>query len=652
MKKYLFIIITFLAVLGLTYEGLNIFVSKPNQFGITSNALPMWKSILNGLAIAPRDSGDTVLIGATSTSTNSVFEVTGSLGFTSYNSCTALETDANGLLVCGVDDMGSGGGGGDGYWATTTNDLAVHPINSLKVLIGGTATTTSGYKFEVIGSSLFDDFLGVNGTTTNFRATNLSVATGLELPNNSITDAMVSNTLTCSDLVAGSAVVDISSETNLSVTATGIELSGDAIALTTGYSIPKSASTTAWEGFYDTPSGKITAGDLIDWSGATLNVALNLDDVTNVDLTGAVVGSLLGFNGSNWVDVATSTLHIALSDTTGILEMGSGGTGQSLADPDADKILFWDDNPGAMAWLSLGTGLSFSGTNLVVSSGYGIPLTASTTAWEAFKDTPSGIIIAGDHIDWTGNTLNVLDDWYNSIADLPTAAVTNGDTTHISTADQIYDFVIGLGYSVFGSYIDATEMAVADFGGFSCNGTTCTIDDAFLLNNGDVGTGAYDFGGTTDFEIENGVNPTVDTAGEISVDTSATSTAALRFYADASYQIPGYYTKTLFITSPTADGDGAIWRVPYNITIKNIHYLCTGGTNWIGQLDEMDANGANAAVVDGDVTATAGTNANDDGTLSNPTIDAGDYLGVHTTSISGTPTRLLITIEYVVDATN
>lgn len=37
---------------------------------------------------------------------------------------------------------------------------------------------------------------------------------------------------------------------------------------------------------------------------------------------------------------------------------------QSLADPNADRIMFWDDSAGAMKWLTAGTGLAISGTTL------------------------------------------------------------------------------------------------------------------------------------------------------------------------------------------------------------------------------------------------------------------------------------------------
>ena len=44
--------------------------------------------------------------------------------------------------------------------------------------------------------------------------------------------------------------------------------------------------------------------------------------------------------------------------------LADGGTGASLADPDADRILFWDDSAGAMTWLAPGTGLSITATTI------------------------------------------------------------------------------------------------------------------------------------------------------------------------------------------------------------------------------------------------------------------------------------------------
>ena len=42
---------------------------------------------------------------------------------------------------------------------------------------------------------------------------------------------------------------------------------------------------------------------------------------------------------------------------------------ESLADPNADRIMFWDDSAGATAWLTAGSGLSISGTTITATGG-------------------------------------------------------------------------------------------------------------------------------------------------------------------------------------------------------------------------------------------------------------------------------------------
>jgi len=106
------------------------------------------------------------------------------------------------------------------------------------------------------------------------------------------------------------------------------------------------------------------------------------------------------------------------------------------------------------------------------------------------------------------------------------------------------------------------------------------------------------------------------------------------------------FEKSFLITNVTATADGALWRVPAACTITAVHGVQVGGTNVIGHLTECDANGLNPAGVDGatDITILT-TNVNDDGGLSNPTIDSGDYIGWRTTSVSGTITRCTLSFE-------
>jgi hypothetical protein len=109
----------------------------------------------------------------------------------------------------------------------------------------------------------------------------------------------------------------------------------------------------------------------------------------------------------------------------------------------------------------------------------------------------------------------------------------------------------------------------------------------------------------------------------------------------------GTQTKSFALDTPTASDDFLLWRTPVAITITNIYGVLQSGTNVVGGLDECDSNGANPTPVDTDI-AFDGLLDQDDGSLSNPTIDAGDWVKWHTTSVSS-PGWLTITIYFTID---
>lgn len=108
---------------------------------------------------------------------------------------------------------------------------------------------------------------------------------------------------------------------------------------------------------------------------------------------------------------------------------------------------------------------------------------------------------------------------------------------------------------------------------------TINVDDAFLSNSGDTGTGAYDFGGATDFEIPNSATPTVDTAGQIAIDTTITDhTGAIKFH-DGTEEL-------MVISIPTGNlttTDGHI--IKYNAT-NNEFEMGAGGAGGISDILE------------------------------------------------------------------
>lgn len=114
------------------------------------------------------------------------------------------------------------------------------------------------------------------------------------------------------------------------------------------------------------------------------------------DGTGAAARSVL-FKNSNtgtlqWTPSASRT--ITLPDGTGTVyisggtdvALADGGTGASLTDPNADRIMFWDDSAGAMTWLTPGTNLSITGTTLNATGGGG----STTIPFKTVGPTGSG----------------------------------------------------------------------------------------------------------------------------------------------------------------------------------------------------------------------------------------------------------------------
>lgn len=260
------------------------------------------------------------------------------------------------------------------------------------------------------------------------------------------------------------------------------------------------------------------------------------------------------------------------------------------ADPNADQYLMWDDDPGALVWATV-AGAAHDAVTLGTFADKFLSLTSQQIDLELTDPGADRAIIWDD---------------------------------------------------------DPGVFAWLDYSSF-----LTAVPDNYLLNTGDAGTGTYDFGGADDFEIPNGANPTVDTAGQIAVDSSAAPGSGIRFYGDAAYTLAGTYSKSFVILNPVATDDYPIWCTPYAITIKRVRVQCLGGTNIVGQLTECDGEGINAAVVDdSDITATANTSVDDDGTLSNPSIDANDYVGWKTESISGTPTSVTVTFDYIINAVN
>lgn len=149
---------------------------------------------------------------------------------------------------------------------------------------------------------------------------------------------------------------------------------------------------------------------------------------------------------------------------------------------------------------------------------------------------------------------------------------------------------------------------------------------------------------------------TLDSLTDVSVASGLVTGQVLTWdSADATWRnILPVYSKSFIITNPTSSADSPVWRTPNTITITAVHVLCIDGVNIIGQLWAYDSNGANGTTVDvQNIIGSAGVNVNDDGSLGSSgtttVINAGNYIGWKTVSVSGSVTKAIITFDYTIN---
>lgn len=95
-------------------------------------------------------------------------------------------------------------------------------------------------------------------------------------------------------------------------------------------------------------------------------------------------GKVILSSGNN--NVIESSLTV---NNSGILDIASGGLGVSLTDPNANRLIGWDDATNSNDWVTVGSGLTLTGKTLTATSSN---LTTNQTASEDLTiGTPVGI---------------------------------------------------------------------------------------------------------------------------------------------------------------------------------------------------------------------------------------------------------------------
>jgi hypothetical protein len=141
------------------------------------------------------------------------------------------------------------------------------------------------------------------------------------------------------------------------------------------------------------------ASEVLSWDGANYTWVSNaggtgataLNDLTDVDTTGLVTGSILKYNGANWVIGTDDAGSNSYTDTDVDAHLN-----QSLATN--GQVLSWDATGGDYVWVDQSGGSSFSGS------------------YNDLTDKPT---IPADVSDLTDNTNLLFDGTYSSLTGAP-----------------------------------------------------------------------------------------------------------------------------------------------------------------------------------------------------------------------------------------
>lgn len=311
-------------------------------------------------------------LGISTTSPYAMLSVAGkgvftSLVSTSTLSCTeALETDANGLIICGTDATGAGGGA----WSFTVGQDYAGLLN--------TQSTTSPLWIKnnlLAASTTFFTMASTTGLT-NTGSTWLTGLTSALLGTDN-TGKVVSTTTIGTNLLSANTISGVSLGGTLGAltndtTLVGSSYTGAAAISDWGIDL---ANANTWTGLQQFGNSTSTLGTITTaWIG-TLNLTNDLTVANGGTGASTLTGLLVGNGASAFTAIAGTTCTnqflraftssggtcatVSLTaDVTGTLPLANGGTNASLSG--ANQILFMNSGNTAVTsssnlqWQSLG----------------------------------------------------------------------------------------------------------------------------------------------------------------------------------------------------------------------------------------------------------------------------------------------------------
>ncbi len=360
------------ATVNLSHLGIES-LSDPN-----GDRLLIWDDSAGAIVFASANSNLAISgtnVNATDTNTQLTTEAVQDIvgGMFSSNTETrvaATYDDTNGKINVVVDDMTANDNtfrtitaGGNTLGASETlaftagTNIAISESGGAVTIASAAGDVTLGNSIQLSGatSTNLRVITGANsssGASISFVGSNNSVISTLTIPSSngtlSLTDTNTQNVFT-------SSFVDSSNDTILRLTKSGASSGTQDIKFVAGSNVTLTPSGTNLTIAATDTNTEYSVGD----GGLTQN-----------NFTNALKSKLDGIAASATANVGDITAVVAGTGLSGGATSGSATVNlshlgiESLSDPNADRILIWDDSAGAVAWASPNSNLAISGTNI------------------------------------------------------------------------------------------------------------------------------------------------------------------------------------------------------------------------------------------------------------------------------------------------
>ena len=268
--------------------------------------------------------------------------------------------------------------------------------------------------------------------------------------------------------------------------------------------------------------------------------------VTSVGGTGTVQGLTLSgtVTSSGNLTLGGSLADVDLtSQVTGNLPLANGGTGASLTDPEADRILFWDDSTGATRFLTVGSGLQISDTTLSSTDAGGTVTSVNVSGGTTGLTTSGGPVTTSGTITLAG-TLAVANGGTGSTT--ASGALTNLGLT--ATATEL-NYTDGVTSNI------QTQLNAKGVGSVTSVGGTGTVQ-GLTLSGTVTSSGNLTLGGSlSDINLTSQVTGTLPVANGGTGVTSSTGTGSVVLSSAptiTSLALDGAYSEEVYALSGTA----------------------------------------------------------------------------------------------------